>query len=70
MTDNSVLKEQGKWHARKITAILLAAVLCILPVGMAFAESVDDGSETEDADITYAGYLGRAVDATAIYHCL
>ncbi len=66
MTDNSVLKEQGKWHARKITAILLAAVLCILPVGMAFAESVDDGSETEDADITYAGYLGRAVDATAI----
>lgn len=66
MRADSVLKRQRKWwYARKIAAILLSTIMCILPVSMAFAESAVDG-ETEAADTTYARYLGGAVDATAI----
>ena len=65
--------EQGKRRAQTIAALLFAAVMCILSAGMAFAESeADRGPETESEtesetlDLSYAGYLGEAVNAAAI----
>ena len=69
MKNRSVLKKHGKRRVQIIAAILLAAVMSLMSVSMAFAESVaqdEPETETQAADTTYAGYLGGAVDAAAI----